>query len=285
MAQWGQTESSSNAVKWGPSALAIVAANTTTSAALFNNTTISAFVSGQGTGVFAASAAEVATTSGPIVDIVLTYAGSGYPANAAVTITGGGGSGATANALANSTGRIATVYANEHGSAFTSNPVIAVAAPAPIVFSGNSTNVTVGNSTVNGFITLGTTNTALWANGDALTYLVAASNTAVGGLANNGTYYVLVSNTTAIQLSATQNGPAINLTSVAAGAQAGHTLTGETATAVASIGGGRNKGVTAGWVMRREGTGGRAGRVSYESLVAMRSIVTDSADDIVLPDA
>jgi hypothetical protein len=285
MAQWGQTESSSNAVKWGPSALATVTSNTTTSAALFNNTTISAFVSGQGTGVFAVSAAEVATTSGPIVDIVITYAGSGYPANAAVTITGGGGSGATANALANSTGRIAVVYANQTGSAFTSNPGITIDPPTPIVFSGNSTNVTVGNSTAKGFITLGLTNTALWANGDALRYLVATGNTAVGGLANNGTYYVLVSNTTAIQLSDTQGGAAINLASVAAGAQAGHDFTGARAIAVAAIGGGRNKGVTAGWALRREGTGGRAGRVSYESLVAMRSIVTDSADDNVLPDA
>lgn len=34
-------------------------------------------------------------------------------------------------------------------------------------------------------------------------------------------------------------------------------------------------GVTAGWVLRTEGTGGRAGRVSFESLVAMGSMTTD----------
>lgn len=39
----------------------------------------------------------------------------------------------------------------------------------------------------------------------------------------------------------------------------------------------------AGWVMRKAGTGGRAGRVQYETLVAMHAITTD-AEDTVLPD-
>jgi hypothetical protein len=40
----------------------------------------------------------------------------------------------------------------------------------------------------------------------------------------------------------------------------------------------------AGWNLRVEGTGGRAGRVSYETLVAMSSISNDASDDAVLPD-
>lgn len=51
----------------------------------------------------------------------------------------------------------------------------------------------------------------------------------------------------------------------------------------------------AGWVLRTEGTGGRAGRVQYETLVAMSSlgstntvygtpaVVPDASDDTVLP--
>lgn len=39
----------------------------------------------------------------------------------------------------------------------------------------------------------------------------------------------------------------------------------------------------AGWVLRTEGSGGRAGRVSYETLVAMTSLSGD-AEDVVLPD-
>jgi hypothetical protein len=40
----------------------------------------------------------------------------------------------------------------------------------------------------------------------------------------------------------------------------------------------------AGWNLRTEGTGGRAGRISYETLVAMSTITGDASDDDVLPD-
>ena len=78
----------------------------------------------------------------------------------------------------------------------------------------------------------------------------------------------------------------------------GATFRGETATGAVSVGGGDNKGVAhAGWVLRTEGTGGRAGRVQYETLVAMGSLgaqtaaygtpagTADASDDTVLPDA
>lgn len=40
-----------------------------------------------------------------------------------------------------------------------------------------------------------------------------------------------------------------------------------------------------GWVLRKEGTGLRAGRVTYEVLVATGSIATDGTDDTQFPDA
>lgn len=46
-----------------------------------------------------------------------------------------------------------------------------------------------------------------------------------------------------------------------------------------------NKLAHTGWVLRTEGTGGRAGRVHYETLVASGSISsTDTDDDTVLPE-
>lgn len=39
-----------------------------------------------------------------------------------------------------------------------------------------------------------------------------------------------------------------------------------------------------GWVLRKEGTGLRAGRVTYEVLVATGSIATDGSDDTYFPD-
>jgi hypothetical protein len=40
----------------------------------------------------------------------------------------------------------------------------------------------------------------------------------------------------------------------------------------------------AGWNLRTVGSGGRAGRVQYETLVAMGSLTGDGSDDTVLPD-
>jgi len=46
-----------------------------------------------------------------------------------------------------------------------------------------------------------------------------------------------------------------------------------------------NTSTHAGWVVRTEGTGGRAGRVTTETIVAMGSIYGDAADDDTAPDA
>lgn len=40
-----------------------------------------------------------------------------------------------------------------------------------------------------------------------------------------------------------------------------------------------------GWILRREGTGGRAGRITNETLVAMSSMSSDASDDTAFPDA
>ena len=71
-----------------------------------------------------------------------------------------------------------------------------------------------------------------------------------------------------IQLSATQGGSAITLTD---GSSENHTLTGETASATAVLGPGSTRGsgvAHTGWAIKTVGTGGRAGRVHYETLVA-----------------
>jgi hypothetical protein len=62
--------------------------------------------------------------------------------------------------------------------------------------------------------------------------------------------------------------------------------TADQATATAALGDGAVGGSAhAGWVRRTVGTGGRAGRVQYETLVAMGSMTGDASDDTVLPDA
>jgi hypothetical protein len=46
-----------------------------------------------------------------------------------------------------------------------------------------------------------------------------------------------------------------------------------------------NSSTHAGWIVRTEGTGGRAGRITSETLVAMGSMQFDASDDVTLPDA
>lgn len=116
-------------------------------------------------------------------------------------------------------------------------------------------------------------------NGDKVTYTVGASNTALVGLTSGNSYYVVNANSSGFRLTGIPGGAAIN---AAPGvSETGHTLQGQTATAVGVVTGGADKGVAhAGWVLRKVGSGGRAGRVTHETLVAMGSISTD-AENII----
>ncbi len=281
MPLWGNVDRANNAVI-SAAAQFNKTPNTSNRDSLYGNNTADAFTSREIIGMYGVDTTEVGVSGGPLVNIVVTSPGSGYSANTTVTVGGNG----TANATSNASGRISSVNISDNGSGYTANPTVTIAAPSAQTFAGNTTAVEVGNTTNTGWISLGS-NRAFFVNNDIVTYLVAASNTALGGLTNNVSYYVSTINSTALQLKVSPGATsAVNISSVPTSAQAGHSLTGETATAVASIGGGENKGIAhAGWVIRTEGTGGRAGRVQYETLVAMGSMTSDGSDDNPLPDA
>ena len=76
---------------------------------------------------------------------------------------------------------------------------------------------------------------------------------------------------------------AIDLTT--GSSETGHGLQGATGSAVATRGSGSgNNVVHPGWIKRTVGTGGRAGRIHYETLVAMSSITGDTVDDVEFPE-
>lgn len=359
MPQWRNTDDAANSVIWGP-ALVKQAVNSDNQSNLYANTTTGAFIPGQKTGVVGVSTAEVSVGSGVISSMVITSPGSGYGANATVTIDGGGGADGAANAQANSIGKIAAINITNAGSSYESSPVVTISAPAALTFNSNTGlymdgtfNALTGVANTTEFISVSSNP---FVNGDVVQYLVAAGNTAIGGLTNASSYYVVGANSTVLQLATTSGGAAINVTAgisetghtlrrtgfieistnplqtgdkatylVAAGntaltglsngsvytvylgnssgvylsasngsvilptpgvSETGHSLKGETATAVAVVGGARNKGATPGWNLRTEGTGGRAGRVHYETLVAMGSISGGAdSDDTILPDS
>jgi hypothetical protein len=281
MAQWGNTDDAANSVLWA-TALVNKTPNTTNQSALFGNTTVGAFIANEAVGQFGLDSTEIRVSGNAAVQqYIITNPGSGYAANAAVTVanTAGGANTQLANSTV-ATGRVTAVSANVTVGGYTSAPSVTIAAPGAQSFNANSA---VTNAT--DAIAISSANSIFLA-GDRVTYTVAAGNTALTNLVSGTAYFIKTSNSTAVTLSAVPNGDTIDLTKGVT--ETGHSLTGETATAVAELTEvGYTKGAAhTGWVMRTVGTGGRAGRVQYETLVAFGGNFSDDAsDDAILPDA
>jgi hypothetical protein len=240
-------------------------------------------VGGITTTVYGMDTTENAVANGAVRELVLTYAGTGYNANAAVAWTGGAGNTVAVADAANNTsngaivsvGRVIGIRTANVGAGFTIGPVGTISPPAPITFNANT-----GVSTTDATIAISTANSKFLV-GDALTYTVSTGNTVISPLTSGATYYVSFSNTSTIAIAAAAGGA--NLAIVKGLTESGHTIQGKTATVVPILSG-VHESDHAGWVRRIVGTGGRAGRVTHETLVAMGTISGD-AEDTVLPDA
>lgn len=283
MSQWGKSDNYSNSVLWG-----VTGFNGTPNTGVgsnrqnfYDNNTPNDYIPNLTVGQWGVDPTEIAVGNGPINLVTITFAGSGYNSNTLKTsISGGGGTGANVT-ITTASGRASSYTVVNGGSSYETNPTVSVLPPNILIFNGN-TAVNVATSS----ISLTTANSYYLV--DDYIRFAANATSSVGGLVDGTSYYVVASNTTAIKLSTTKGGTAIALTKASGDntTAGGATFQGETATAVATVGGAQNKGVAhAGWVVRKVGAGGRAGRVQYETLVAMGSITGDGSDDTVLPDA
>ena len=223
------------------------------------------------TSVFGVDTTEISVGGDNVTSISVGDAGTGYASAPDVDVGGNTTSVATVSG-----GKVTALSVAGTNTGHTSVPAVSIAAPAAKTFNGASA---VGSNAIT-FTAHG------FATGDALTY-ADGGGTVVGGLTTATTYYAVNLTADTLSLATTlENAMAstpvvITLTD---GAGAGHTLTGTTATATASLGSGNY--THAGWVKRTVGTGGRAGRVQYETLVAMSSISSDdNTDDTAFPDA
>jgi hypothetical protein len=273
---------------------------------MFGNTTISAFRQDQAVGVFGVDATEMSFSTGSSNGIYrVTNGGSGYGANAVVTLTYNGvanvsAANSTVGTTGTGAGRVTALTSNVTMTSLASDPTLTIAAPAAINITANSTgfaNGTVAGASNSSFII--TSANSRWQVGDRLYYGVPAANTPIAPLTGNTYYYVSFANTTVIKLANTATGSNIAITDTRVlGAAETHTFTGDTATGLLIISGAKVNGAAhAGWVLRTEGTGGRAGRVQMETLVAMGSLgaqtaaygtpalVADGNDDNVLHDS
>ena len=224
-----------------------------------------------GADVFGVDTTEISAGSDNVVSISVNSAGTGYASAPAVTVAGNTTSTATV-----ASGKVTALSITGTNTLHTTAPAVTIDPPVAKTFNGTSA-VTVGTDTIaltgHGFAT-----------GDAATY--TAGSTAITGLTTATVYYVIeggdanslkLAETSALATAAS----AIDLT--VAGSNDNHSLTGTTATATASLGEGISNITHTGWNKRTVGTGGRANRVFWETLVA--GGMSDDAEDIAAPDA
>ena len=245
--------------------------------------------------VIAKETTDSGTTFGDLTDSTFALASSlsNAQAGTAVDITNDGGAddqtliGDTATATATLTvGKVSSIAITAVGSAYTSAPTVTLAAPATETVDASDAAVCV---VADDEIVVSSAFYGCIATGDPVTY-ADGGGTAIVGLTTATTYYLIKSGTSnRVGLSLVPNGTAIDLTAVGVGTS--HTLIGQTPTATATLGMGTpgvtvggSEGFHIGWVKKTIGTGGRAGRIQYETLVAASSITGD-AEDLATPDS
>ena len=218
-------------------------------------------------------------------------------AGTAINLTGTGNNAQTLEGIqatataAISGGKVTGYTLTNVGSDYQSAPAVTVAAPT----GSGSLDLTDSSVLIvaDDEIVIPSAMYAVISTGEPVTYAQGGSGAQAD--LTNGTVYYLIKSGTANKISlATSHanalaGTKITLTAVATGGTA-HTLTGATAVATASLGLGNVAGnqsteiAHVGWVKKTVGTGGRAGRVQYETLVAASTISGDG-EDLSTPDS
>jgi hypothetical protein len=236
-------------------------------------------VHGNSSKVFGVDATESSAGGDNVAEVGVASGGARYLEAPAVTFSGGAGSNAAATATI-AGGAVTSITVTNTGTGYTSVPTVAIALPRRTI---PTSGITIATDTI-----------AYTAHGLNAQDAVAYNNgggTSATGLTSGTTYYVIASGLTAnaFKVSATDGGAAVDISGTGNNAQYFELNAFESnrATAVADLGF-SSSGMTAahaGWVLRTVGTGGRAGRVQTETLVAMGSMSSDASDDTVLPDA
>lgn len=263
MPLWGFTDQANNAPKHP-----ILATGTANGEALYGNVTTGAFVAGQKNGVFAVNSTEIKIDSDKVLRIGIANGGTGYVNSAALIFGTSPTTNASATLTTNSTGGITSLTISNNGVGYTSAPTVE---PTTRI----STTITV---------TDGGTGYDSTANNE-LIFTVSPGTGAVATFANNGNGVITTVTVTNQGNGYTTNVPVVTVNEDAGGNGAILTasLVGSGGNLVAYLGEG-NKVPHTGWVLRKEGTGGRQGRVTYEVLVAGKP-ASDGSDDTIFPDS
>jgi hypothetical protein len=275
MAQWGSSDATSNAVLWAPAKYNL-APNSANRDALYTNSTADAFVTGQTIGMYGVDQTEIGIGAKALSAAALNGPGTGgnYIPGEIMTINNTGATYSASSTVAVVTTEVRTAAVVVGGTGYANGDTVRLntgagnqgiftvttGAADTIVASVALTNR--GAFTTNPTLTAGAT-TKLTGSGTGLT-LTVTTRIKTLGIAEPGDYSVAPTSLTGVALSGSATG------------------TGATADLTYAT---QSKGIThTGWVVRTVGSGGRAGRVQNEVLVA-GGIITDGSDDTVYPDA
>lgn len=280
MPLWGKIDRANNAPKFAADLLnvgsgnAAKASNTT---ALYNNVSVSAFTVDKAVGIFSVSEAELANTNGesrkashqgwqlrtvgtgPISEAAVNAASSGHRTGDTITVSGGS-SNATITITANATGNMTSLAVTNPGGGFSNQ------ATATVTFNREK-HVTA--------IVVGGTPTG-YSNTDYITVSNGISN-ATATLSTNSTGGFVTANVTVTQQGSFLNSQVSGNTVVTVFAANGAASAGTGGTFTPTL-----ANSTGGSIFLT--LGGRAGRTSYETLVAFgQTANSGTSDDTQLP--
>lgn len=265
MALWSNSDANTSAPKYAVAGGYGVSAN---GQVMYANTQADAFVTGATMGVFGVAANEQQGTGNVSTFTVIT-AGDSAVGIPTVTVTG-----------ANTTQATATVNVKVVGAEITAagtnyaNGDILTATGG----TGTSANLTVAtvNSGTGAVETVTISTDGLYSIVPTVEDNPFTSNTSASGTGFTANLTFGISTVTV-----NNAGEGYNQSTVGATAS-GNSIANSSLTVTLSGQEGSSRGVSAGWNLRKEGSGGRAGRVHYECLVAMGSMTGDGDDDTQL---
>lgn len=260
--------------------------NTANRNAAYGNTTADAYFTGQTVGIYAVDETEIAIGSILASAVAANNHGAGgsYVPGDQITANAAGAtfSSSAKFSVVSTRVRTVTILTGHLGTGYTNNDTVTV---------NNGVMTTNAVFTV----TTGASNTSiaslvLTTNGVFTTNPVLANcdlkNVSVANTSANGAQATLTMGVDTLTIVDPGNYSVVptNITSMIAADGANGSGTG--LTMVITFGGHERKGIAhTGWVKRTVGSGGRAGRVHYEVLVAGEPTSDNSADDSILPNS
>lgn len=276
MAQWGNNDASSNAVLWA----AVPYGKTPNSAnrdALFGNTTANGYGTHQTIGMHGVDAAEITVKAKKLTAVAANGAGTGgsFIPGEILTIDATGATASQNATVSIVSTEVRTLTPVAAGSGYANNDTVSLATG-----TGSLGIFTVTTGAANtGVASLAYTDRGTFTTNPTLVGGATANITGSGtgltvtatmrlkeiAVASPGKYTVVPTTTANNDLSGSASGT---------GATASLTFGQEGSAAVAHTG----------WVVRKVGTGGRAGRVETEVLVA-GGMTGDASDDALYPDS